>query len=152
MRKLAYWIAGIAISSFIINIADDFFLSSYSVLMYSLPVFLIIEAVYLVFSLAFKRRIYIIISWYDLPSICFSIAIWEYIVAVNPMGGVMCKSLANLIEPGIFTAIACVIYGVRCYHAFNCNFARMERWGMVSAILIPVVAILFAFLFPGLSE
>ena len=151
MWKLAYWILGAVVSSFAIYVADDFFLLSISTIVFSLPLFLIIEAFYIVISSVHKRRIYLVLSWCDLPIICCSIAIWGYIVSINPMG-FPCKSLANLIEPAIFTSVACVLYAIRCYHAFKGNLEGMDRWGKISAITVPFTAILLALLFPGLPE
>ena len=151
MWKLAYWILGAVVSAFAIYVADDFFLLSISTIAFSLPLFLIIEVFYILISCAYKRRVYLVLLWYDLPIICCSIALWGYIVSIKPMG-FPCKSLANLIEPGIFTSFACVLYAIRCYHAFKGNLEDMDRWGRITAIAIPSAAILFALLFPGLTE
>lgn len=151
MRNFVYWIVGIGTSLLIIHWTDDFLLLSFSAIVFTLPLFLMIEVVYIVISYLLKRKVYLVLSWSDLPTICFSIAAWGYIDAVKPMAW-PCKSLANHIEPAIFTTLACFMYAIRCYYAFKGNLERMEKWKIALAVTIPIVAILFAFLFPGLPE
>ena len=151
MRNAFHWILGCATALFTIFIVDDFFLLSFSAIVFTLPLFLIVEVVYIVFSYVRNRKIHLVLSWYDLPTICLSIAAWGCIVSVNPMG-YPSKSLANLMEPAFFTSVSCVQYAIRCYHAFSGDLKMMKKWGRISSITVFIAAILFAFLFPGIPE
>lgn len=151
MKKLVYWLLGGAVSWFAIYMTEDFFLLSFSAIVFALPLWLIVEAAYIVISCALKRKIFLVFSWCDFPVICLSISTWGYVVSIEPMG-LPCKSLANLVETGLFTLFACILYAIRCYHAFRGNVKAMDRWMRISAIAVPIVAVLFALLFPCLPE
>lgn len=151
MKKRFLWLLGGAISWLTICMTDDFFLLSFSAIVFTLPLWLIVETAYIVISYVFKRSIFLVLSWCDFPVICLSVSTWGYVVSIEPMG-LPCKSLANLVETGMFTLIACILYAIRCCHAFHGNREEMDRWMRISAISVPVSAILFALLFPCLPE
>lgn len=151
MNALGYWLIGIVFAGLVIFMTDDFFFLSFSSLLIALPIFLIVEVGYIVVSYVAKREVRLVLSWLDFPTICFSIAVWGFVVTKKPIEFPF-KSLANLIEPGIFTSVAGILYAIRCYHAFKGHSEMVKRWGLISAITIPLLAVLFAFLFPGLPE
>lgn len=151
MKDLMCWILGMIVGGVIILLVDDFFLLSLAAIVYAIPLFIIVETVYVASSLALKRKIRLVLSWVDCPTIVLSIALWGCLVEKMPWG-VSNKSLANLIEPGLFSALACVFYAIRCYYALTGNNGKMKAWERVSFVAIPVVAVLMAFLFPCLPE
>lgn len=151
MKDLMCWILGMIVGGVIILLVDDFFLLSLAAIVYAIPLFIIVETVYVASSLALKRKIRLVLSWVDCPTIVLSIALWGCLVEKMPWG-VSNKSLANLIEPGLFSALACVFYAIRCYYALTGNNGKMKAWERVSFVAIPGVAVLMAFLFPCLPE
>ena len=151
MKDLMCWILGMIAGGAIILLVDDFFLLSLAAIVYAIPLFIIVETVYVASSLVLKRQIQLVLSWTDFPTIVLSIALWGCLVEKMPWG-ISNKSLANLVEPGLFSALACVLYAIRCYCALTGNNGKMKVWEWVSVVAIPVVAVLMAFLFPCLSE
>lgn len=151
MKSFCRWVLGVVASCFLMHMTDDFFLLSFSAMVFAIPFFLVTEMAYLVVSHVARRRMRLVLSWLDFPTVCFSIAAWGFIVSAETIA-FSHKSLANLIEPGIFTSLWVFLYAVRCYHAYKGNLGAANRWGRISAVAIPMTAILFAFLFPGLPE
>ena len=149
--KTILWLFGFFLAALATKVVDDFFLLSLASVVYVLPLFIFIVVAYLVACFVRKRPVRVVLSWADLPVVCWSIAVWGLVLEAN-LPIMPSKSLANLIEPGMVSAVWCVLFAIRCRHALNGNLMKMSFWRNVSFVAMPVVAVLIALLCPAISE
>ena len=149
--KTILWLFGFFLAALATKVVDDFFLLSLASVVYVLPLFIFIVVAYLVACFIRKRPVRVVLSWADLPVVCWSIAIWGLVVEAN-LPIMPSKSLGNLIEPGMVSALWCVLFAIRCRYALNGNLMKMSFWRNVSFVAMPVVAVLIALLCPAISE
>ena len=149
--RSAFWLFGFFLSILAIEVVDDFLLLSLASVVYVLPLFVFLVVAYLVSCLVRKRPVRVVLSWADLPVVCWSVAIWGLVVEAN-LPIMPNKSLANLIEPGMVSALWCVLFAIRCRHALNGNLMKMSFWRNASFVAMPVVAVLLALLCPAIPE
>ena len=113
------------------------------------PTFVVMDLFYIIISVLRKRDVQIIYSLGDLIIIVLSIWIWGYIVYSHLL---FVKTMVNYIESGVIAMSACALYAIRCFYAYKGNLRKINLWQKISFVVIPVIAILLAILFPGIPE
>ncbi len=73
--KVTLWLFGLCLSALATKVVDDIFLLSLASVVYVLPLFVFIAVAYLVACLVKKRPVRVVLSWADVPIVCWSIAI-----------------------------------------------------------------------------
>ena len=116
-----------------------------------IPMFVAIEIFYIVFCIVKKKEVQVILTPYDLFIIVTTLGMWGFIVCAHPTLRFV-KTMGNYIETGLIVMTANAFYAMRCYYAIKGNFEKMRIWKMISFVVVPVIAILLAFFFPGLPE
>ena len=115
------------------------------------PTFIAIDVFYIISCIVRKKNVQITFSIGDLITIVFSIAIWGYIV-YSHSASLHIKTMVNYIESGLVAISSCILYAIRCFYAYRGDLKKFNLWKKLSLVVIPVVAILFAYFFPPLSE
>ncbi|MBR2679446.1 MAG: hypothetical protein IKE23_01550 [Exiguobacterium sp.] len=136
---------------FVITV-DGFLLecSIFSILC-GIPLYIIVDATYLIACAIKKRTVHIVFSVLDPVVIIASIALWGCVAYFKPFP-MLVKAMPNLMESGLLMVLYCAFLAVRCYHAFVGNVEKMTRWQWLSFTILPIVAVLLALFFPTLPE
>ena len=135
---------------FLTSVLDEFGLIVFFPALLGLPLLFVVESSY-VLVLIVKKKKRTVSPFVEISVTALSIWIWGVLVSINPFEWPT-KSISNFMETGFISVIGCFLYAVRCWLSLKDGCPNLKLQRRVSFVVIPVVAILLAFLFPGLPE